>query len=228
MLLRAARNDGFLLEDPSQGVKLLKGSGRARLRRAFSLEELRKILTLADPEWQSMIKLGIYTGQRLGDLAGLTWNDVLLNESVIRIRSHKTNLKIEIPIVGPLREHLLALQGRNGSARFLHPGAATKVRAQRGRTNSLSNDFISILVEAGLREKRTHQSRGIGRSGERTPSDLSFHSLRHSAVSMLKHAGVPDAVVMELVGHESAAMSARYTHTGTQQLAEAIQKLPSL
>jgi len=161
-------------------------------------------------------------------LAGLTWKDVLLDEGVIRIRTHKTNLKIEIPIVGPLQEHLLALHSRNGSARFLHPQAAIKTRAQRGRTNSLSNDFIAILVEAGLREKRTHQNRGIGRSGGRTPSDLSFHSLRHSAVSMLKHAGVPDAVVMELVGHESAAMSARYTHTGTQQLAEAIQKLPSL
>ena len=78
MILKSARNDGFLLEDPSQGVKLLKGSGRARLRRAFSLDELRKILALADLEWQSLIKLGIYTGQWLGDLAGLTWNDVLL------------------------------------------------------------------------------------------------------------------------------------------------------
>jgi integrase len=27
-----------------------------------------------------------------------------------------------------------------------------------------------------------------------------------------KEAGIPDAVVMELVGHESAAMSQRYTH----------------
>jgi site-specific recombinase XerD len=33
---------------------------------------------------------------------------------------------------------------------------------------------------------------------------------------------------MELVGHESAAMSARYTHVGSQQLAQAIQKLPTL
>ena len=107
-----------------------------------------------DPSWQSLIKLGIYTGQWLGDLAGLTWNDVLLNEGVIRIRSHKTNLKIEIPIVGPLQERLLALHSRNGSARFLHPQAGTKMRGQRGRTNSLSNDFIAILGRRGsAREK---------------------------------------------------------------------------
>jgi integrase len=41
---------------------------------------------------------------------------------------------------------------------------------------------------------------------------LSFHSLRHTAVSLLKDAGVPDAVVMALVGHESTAISQRYTH----------------
>jgi integrase len=43
-------------------------------------------------------------------------------------------------------------------------------------------------------------------------------SLRHTAVSLLKDAGVPDAVVMALVGHESAAMSHRYTHVGKEAL----------
>jgi site-specific recombinase XerD len=43
--------------------------------------------------------------------------------------------------------------------------------------------------------------------------------LRHTAVSLLKDAGVPDAVVMALVGHESSAMSHRYTHVGKEALA---------
>jgi integrase len=227
MLLQAAKQDSFLLEDPSESVKTLEGTG-ARLRRAFTLEELHRLLSQADTEWQSLIKLAIYSGQRLGDLAALTWDDVNLNEGVIRLRTRKTKLKIEIPIVGPLREHLLLLRSRNGAARVLHPRAAAKMRAQKGRTNSLSNEFIELLIDTGLREGRTHQGTGKGRDAGRTTSALSFHSLRHTAVSMLKHAGVPDAVVMELVGHESSAMSARYTHTGTEQLAQAIQKLPIL
>ncbi len=48
--------------------------------------------------------------------------------------------------------------------------------------------------------------------------DTSFHSLRHTAVSLLKDGGVPDAVVQALVGHESAAMSHRYTHVGREAL----------
>lgn len=59
--------------------------------------------------------------------------------------------------------------------------------------------------------------------------DTSFHSLRHTAVSLLKDAfGVPDAVVMALVGHESAAMNQRYTHVGKESLAKAAAELPEL
>ena len=58
--------------------------------------------------------------------------------------------------------------------------------------------------------------------------DLSFHSLRHTAVSLLKDAGVPDSVVMALVGHESTAMSHCYTHVGKEALSRATQSLPVL
>jgi hypothetical protein len=63
----------------------------------------------------------------------------------------------------------------------------------------------------------------VGRSGKRVGIELSFHSLRHATVSLLKDAGVPDAVVQALVGHESAAMSHRYTHAGKRS--RALQRL---
>jgi integrase len=37
---------------------------------------VRAILNLADEEWRSMILFGLYTGQRLGDIASLRWNNV--------------------------------------------------------------------------------------------------------------------------------------------------------
>jgi site-specific recombinase XerD len=43
-----------------------------------------------------------------------------------------------------------------------------------------------------------------------------------------KEAGIPDAVVMELVGHESAAMSHRYTHVGKEALSKAAKSLPEI
>ena len=50
----------------------------------------------------------------------------------------------------------------------------------------------------------------------------------HTAVSMMKDAGVPEAAVMELVGHDSEQMSAHYTHVGTEALKKASASLPVL
>jgi integrase len=67
-----------------------------------------------------------------------------------------------------------------------------------------------------------------GRSSRRKQHELSFHSLRHTAVSLLKDAGIPDAVVMALVGHESTAISQRYTHVGSEALQRAVSELPKI
>ena len=45
---------------------------------------------------------------------------------------------------------------------------------------------------------------------------------------MMKDAGIPEAAVMELVGHDSEQMSAHYAHVGRDALQRAAASLPSL
>ena len=83
-------------------------------------------------------------------------------------------------------------------------------------------------IPAGLRERAPHhRSKGKGRSSQRASNSLSFHSLRHTAVSLLKDAGIPESVVMELVGHDSKSMSAHYTHA-VEALEKAVAALPEI
>jgi integrase len=86
----------------------------------------------------------------------------------------------------------------------LRAGSVSRISAQNGRVVSLSSQFTEILVAAGLWKARNHQGRGIGRGAKREGTYVSFHSLRHTAVSLLKDAGIPDPVVMALVGHALA------------------------
>ena len=86
----------------------------------------------------------------------------------------------------------------------------------------------NCLLPPDCADPQPHRSRGIGRGGKRTGLDLSFHSLRHTAVSLLKDAGVPDSVVLALAGHESAAMIDRYTHVGNEALTKARRTLPEI
>lgn len=69
---------------------------------------------------------------------------------------------------------------------------------------------------------------GKGHSQRRTVGEISFHSLRHTATSLLKSAGVPEAVAMDIVGHESEAICRHYTHVDNKAKRSALNKLPKL
>ena len=68
--------------------------------------------------------------------------------------------------------------------------SSSRTRQARSARPRLSNQFREILVDAGLVEPlpRGHKSTGKGRDQAREASEISFHSLRHSAVTMLKAA----------------------------------------
>jgi len=59
-------------------------------------------------------------------------------------------------------------------------------------------------------------------------NEISFHSLRHTAASLLKNAGVSDVVARDIIGHDSAAVSASYTHIDQQTERSALDKLPDV
>ena len=57
---------------------------------------------------------------------------------------------------------------------------------------------------------------------------LSFHSLRHTATSMLRAAGASLAVSMDIIGHTSAQTHSVYTHTELAERRAAIDSLPEI
>jgi integrase len=59
-------------------------------------------------------------------------------------------------------------------------------------------------------------------------SEISFRSLRRSAVTLLKAAGVSDFIAREIVGHESAAVSRQYSHLSTEHKRNAMRNLPDV
>jgi hypothetical protein len=56
----------------------------------------------------------------------------------------------------------------------------------------------------------------------------SFHSLRHTFVSLSANAGVPLPVVQSIVGHCSTAMTRHYYHENESALRAAVEAIPAL
>jgi integrase len=54
---------------------------------------------------------------------------------------------------------------------------------------------------------------------------LRFHDLRHTSISALGEAGVPDRVIMDIAGHISSRMLRRYSHIQLEAKRTAIQAL---
>jgi len=227
MIFRAARAESVVGEDPAEFVKTVKSS-REGVRRSFTLPELRAVLSVADDEWKSMILFGLYSGQRLGDIATLTWANIDLPAGELRLVTRKTGKQIIQSLSGPLLEHIEALSCPDDLTAPVHPRAYDFV-VKQGKSGNLSNQFADLLAQAGLREKQAHRkTHGEGRGVGSAKTGISFHCLRHTAVSLLKEAGIPAAVVMELIGHDSKAMSEHYTHVGSESLRKAAESFPSL
>jgi integrase len=210
-----------IVSNPASDVKLLVNDESNR--RPFTVSEIKRILKACDDEWRGLVLFGLYIGQRLGDLARLTWRSVNLEQNEIAFTARKTGRRIVLPLVQPLVDYLSELPSGDNPNAFIFPNAAA-----HKRTASLSNQFREVLVEAGLAEAKDYRTTTKGRAHARESSELSFHSLRHSAVTLLKASGLSDVFAREIVGHESAAVSRQYTHLSTDDLRVAMQRLPDV
>ena len=171
--------------------------------------------------------MGSTGGQRLSDVANLTWSNIDLQRAELRLHTRKTDKRLIIPLAPPLLQHLESLPSSDNPSQPLHPRAFALLQKE-GRTATISNQFTELLAVAGLRPHKGCQSTGKGRDSAREQSSLSFHSLRATATTLLHEAGVPAAVCQALIGHDSEAIHQLYVTVGKQALVSTAAALPAL
>lgn len=134
-----------------------------------------------------------------------------------------------IPLAKTLQNYFAEIPSADNPNAPVFPKACAIV-AKDGDVGRLSQQFYELLVVAGLVAARLgkDESRGVGRKGKRLRNEITFHSLRHTATSLLKNAGVSEAVARDIIGHDSEQMSRHYTHIEDAAKREALDKLPDL
>jgi len=226
--LKAAWQAELIADNPADRVPTIKVKRNTFERRAFNLEELKRLFEAAHGEWKGMIMFGLYTGQRLGDIAALTWHSVDLQHLELRFSTQKVGRRQVIPLAQPLVDFLSEMKAGDQPDAYLFPECA-EVVVSKGRTSMLSAQFYEIMVAAGLAKSRKNkQASKQGRAAKRENNVLTFHSLRHSATSILKNAGVSSAVVQEFIGHDSKAVSQNYTHIEIEAMRRATDRMPDV
>lgn len=212
-----------LPDNPAKQVGALKNARTQR--REFRPAEIQLLMPTLKGEWRAVFFLGLYTGQRLNDLCELKWCQLDLSGRTITFEAAKTGALVALPLHDSALDALVALPSSDRGDDPVFPRLAGLAKSSR------SNEFRSLLAEVGLATKPNPNHKVTsehGRRGRRTTSALSFHSLRHTATSMLKAAGVSDAIARAIIGHESAAVSRAYTHLDLDTMRQALDKMPKI
>ena len=95
-------------ENPCASIKNLR-EPRGRLR-YLSVEEMGRLLEVANPRLYPVVMCALLTGMRLGEILGLDWKNVDLRQGTIYLLVTKSGRPRELPIGSKLRA-LLETQG---------------------------------------------------------------------------------------------------------------------
>lgn len=197
--------------DANPWADLARKRNESHTRRALTNEEVAMILAKADGEMRDLINIGVHTGMRLGDCARLKW-DNFLKDGFVQVRTAKTGSIVTIP-----SKRLLAALGRNGTKGYVVPTIAAKLDKPHG-IEMLSKAVVETFESAGVQTS-------IKQAGwKRARADAGFHSLRHTFVTKAIEAGIPVAIVKELVGHTTEQMTSHYSHVAAEAIQSAFSK----
>jgi integrase len=218
----------------------------------YDIEEVQRLLSEAaklrnSTRWSIALALGL----RQGEALGLRWSDVDLKAGVLRVRKNRLRPKYLHGCGGDCGRKPGYCKQR---VRKNEDTANTKSRAGR-RVIGVPDELLRLLE---LHRTEQERERRIAAQEWRetgfvftspfgeplAPStdydawkqllaaakvrDGRLHDARHTAATVLLILGVPERVVMQIMGWSSTAMAARYQHVTGGILADVAQRVGGL
>jgi integrase len=198
-VLSWALDRGLVVANPCQrGGRLYRGSRRDKI---WTLDDEFAFLYRAPRHLHLALQLGLWTGQRQGDLLRLTWSSY--DGKRITLKQSKTGVPVIIPVGLPLKATLDATPKRSPIV--------------------LVNSDGKPWTPNGFRSSWRKACRGVGIVG------VTFNDLRGTAVTRLALAGATEAEIATITGHTlrdvRSIPDANYLHRDPALAEAAIRKL---
>ncbi|MFC9235683.1 tyrosine-type recombinase/integrase [Streptomyces decoyicus] len=218
----------------------------------YDIEEVQRLLAEAaklrnSARWSIALALGL----RQGEALGLRWSDVDLNAGILRVRKNRLRPKYLHGCGGECGRKPGYCKQR---IRKNEDTANTKSRAGR-RVIGVPDELARLLALHRQEQERErvraaqewHETGFVFTSPTGQPlmpstdydvwkqlltdakvRDGRLHDARHTAATVLLILGVPERVVMQIMGWSSTAMAARYQHVTGGILADVAQRVGGL
>lgn len=235
------QRENLIQHDPTLGLQLpskkkhapkgLDDTQRARFESVFQFPWFRKstkrtrskaqeqgaLLRLARD--RAIAFLMLYAGPRVDEVENLDIDDLELYDrsGVIHIRDGKGYKERDIPLPKPVRDALRLWLDERAKLPIPHKALFVELRAGKNiQYRRLGARSMQNMIEEAAQRS--------GLTAANPPVEVTPHVLRHTAVYMLKGAGVPESSIAEIMGH-SLQTTQIYGRPKMKDLQNAISKL---
>lgn len=239
-----AIDEGYILKNPCSSKSLVipgEVKQEETIIEVFTDEEIEAIKrALEGHRLKTLILLALGTGLRQGELLGLKWSNVDLENKEIRveqaikavtiinadgtrkyeIREQALKTKNSVRIV-PIPSNLITLLKK-------HKAAQKEEKLKAGPLYN-DNDFV-FATETGSPIDARNLLRAYKKILEKAGVPYrKFHALRHTYATKLFERGVPIKTVQMLLGHSDISVTANiYTHVMPEKKIDAVEKINDL
>lgn len=206
-IYRRALQQGFAKENPCQNVVIPKKKDTGK-RYSLTEEETKRFIKLVNEKlWDNDVKrilmVLLFTGMRIGECLGLSWEDVDFEEKTIFIRhtlSHANGISY---LDTPKTESSIRIIAMNTTVEKL-------LQEQKAYTDSLKDvlgdnyahpEMIFLSGQGNYRDRASvyHSLKRMTKGTEF--EDMTLHKLRHCNATLLLNSGVELKVISEHLGH---------------------------
>jgi integrase len=243
-ILRSAVEDELIFRNPADVAKPPKMDQRIIKDWDTEIDTHIKVLTedqvkqmlegAKNTPYYAMLVVDVKTGLRRGELLGLRWKDIDLDEGLLSVRQtvghnkelgtffkppknkgSRRTIMIDEDVITVLKKHQLEQKQLYRWFNSKHPGEPqgdpvlvfTRRDGQPLSPNAITQWFPRFLAKQGLLA-------------------LNFHCLRHTHASLLLHEGVDIKQISERLGHSNIRITYDiYSHLFPDQEKEAVDKL---
>ena len=220
-IMRTATVDGYILTSPCK----VDGAGteHAAERPVATIAELEALADALPPHLRLSVSLASWCQLRRGEVLGLRRKDFDLLHSTVRIEQSRTFTMKGESLTKPPKTTA-------GRRTLTMPDSLTRKVEQHLNNFTESHPDALVfngttglpLTKTGFQSAWQVARKKVGRS------DLHFHDLRHTGLTLAAATGATTAELMHRAGHSSASAALRYQHATQDRdrvLADALEQL---
>ena len=215
--LRFLYSSNLIINDYAEKIHMPVVSKNAKIPSTWKLDELKAILSVIDRNSPigkrdyAMILLACVLGLRVGDIKLLRFENFNWEDKQISIIQHKTRKPLSLPIPDSVGWAIIDYI-KNGRPQYYETDYIFLKHMPPfdpiGDDNHMHQQLVKYMRKAGISHYRNRR--------------CGFHSLRHSAGSILLEMEVSLPIITNILGHSDSNVTAIYLKTDLQKLAECV------